>query len=115
MPKDDWGTKRACPKCTIKFYDLNRDPMVCPSCEASFDLATILETHKKPAREATQKTEEIAQVNPVSEPDDLNSDTIILDDDAVIELEDELLENDDDDESVSLEELTDVATDSEDS
>ena len=116
MPKDEWGTKRACPKCTVKFYDLNKDPIVCPSCEASFDLATILETFKKPTRESAQKVEEISEVSPVLEPDDLGSDPIILDDDdAVIELEDELLEDADDDDSVSLEELTDVATDSDDS
>ena len=114
MPKDEWGTKRACPKCTIKFYDLNSDPIVCPSCEASFDLANISEAYKKPTREATQKAEQPAEVNPPLDPDDLSSDTIVLDDDAVIELEDELLEDDDDDGSVSLEELTDVATDSED-
>jgi uncharacterized protein (TIGR02300 family) len=114
MPKDEWGTKRACPKCTIKFYDLSRDPIVCPSCEASFDLATILETYKKPPREAVQKIAENAEVSPILEPDDLGADPIILDEDAAIELEDELLE-DDDDGSVSLDELTDVATDSEDS
>ena len=58
--------------------------------------------------------EEISEVSPILEPDDLGSDPIILDDDdAVIELEDELLEDADDD-SVSLEELPDVATESED-
>ena len=115
MPKDEWGSKRACPKCTVKFYDLNRDPIVCPSCEASFDLATILETYKKPTRESAQKTVAVVEVNPVLEPNDLDSDQIILDDDgANIELEDELLEDADEDDAVSLEELTDVATDSED-
>lgn len=114
MPKDEWGTKRACPKCTVKFYDLNNDPIICPSCEASFDLATILETYKKPTREAAQKTAAIVETSPILEPDDLGSDPIILDDDAVIELEDELLEDADDDDSVSLEELTDVASDNED-
>ena len=115
MPKDEWGTKRACPKCTIKFYDLNRDPMVCPSCEASFDLATILEAYKKPVRESVQKATQSSDATPILEPDDLTADPIILDDDAVIELEDDLLEDDDDDGSVSLEELTDVASESEDS
>ena len=48
------------------------------------------------------------------ENDDIDSDAIILEeDDAGIELEDELLEEEDD-ESVSLEELADVATESED-
>jgi uncharacterized protein (TIGR02300 family) len=115
MPKDEWGTKRACPKCGVRFYDLNKDPITGP-CGAVYDLASITELYKKPVKETAQKTEEIAETSPILEPDDLSSDPIILDDDAVIELEDELLEDDDDDDdgSVSLEELTDVATESED-
>ena len=59
MPKAEWGTKRACPKCAVRFYDLNKDPIVCPCGEATFDLETILETYKKPSKETTQKTETI--------------------------------------------------------
>ena len=114
MPKAEWGTKRACPKCTIRFYDLNKDPIICPSCEASFDLTTILETYKKPTKETVQKEEELVEINPILDTDDLESNPIILEDDANIELEDELLE-DDDDESVSLEDLTDVPSENEDS
>ena len=115
MPKEEWGTKRVCPKCTIRFYDLNRDIITCPSCEASFDINTILDTFKKPARESTApKTETPVDINPIMEDEDLESDSIILEEDnAGIELEDELLEEEDDD-SVSLEDLADVATDSED-
>ena len=115
MSKEEWGTKRSCPKCAIRFYDLNADPITCPSCGASFDLDTILETFKKPTRESgVNKTEEITDINPIMENDDIDSDAIILEeDDAGIELEDELLEEEDD-ESVSLEELADVATESED-
>ena len=113
MPKAEWGTKRVCPKCGVKFYDLNRDPITGP-CGAVYDLASITDLYKKPTRESAQKVEEVSEVRPILEPDDLGADPIILDDDdAVIELEDELLEDSDDD-SVSLEELTDVATESED-
>jgi uncharacterized protein (TIGR02300 family) len=28
------GTKRVCPECATRFYDLSRDPIVCPSCGA---------------------------------------------------------------------------------
>lgn len=28
------GTKRTCPACAVRFYDLSRDPIVCPSCGA---------------------------------------------------------------------------------
>ena len=32
MASIDRGTKRQCRNCSTKFYDLNRDPIVCPSC-----------------------------------------------------------------------------------
>ena len=113
MPKAEWGTKRVCPKCGVKFYDLNRDPITGP-CGAVYDLASITELYKKPVRETAQKSEEIVEINPILGGDDIESDPIILEDDADIELGDELLEDDDDD-SVSLEELTDVPSENEDS
>ena len=33
------GTKRSCQACEQKFYDLGRDPVVCPVCHASLALA----------------------------------------------------------------------------
>jgi uncharacterized protein (TIGR02300 family) len=30
------GTKRICQGCAAKFYDLGKDPIVCPSCETVF-------------------------------------------------------------------------------
>ncbi len=33
MVKPEWGTKRACPKCNTRFYDLgNDDPVTCINC-----------------------------------------------------------------------------------
>ena len=37
MVKAEWGTKRACPKCGAKFYDLQKVPAVCPKCAHAFD------------------------------------------------------------------------------
>ena len=34
MAKPEWGSKRTCPSCGGRFYDLLRDPIVCPYCEA---------------------------------------------------------------------------------
>lgn len=31
------GTKRICPKCGAKFYDLNKNPAKCPKCSHSYD------------------------------------------------------------------------------
>lgn len=33
------GTKRICSGCAAKFYDLGRDPIVCPTCETVFVIA----------------------------------------------------------------------------
>ena len=35
--KPEWGLKRQCLSCGAKFYDMQRDPIICPACEASFD------------------------------------------------------------------------------
>jgi uncharacterized protein (TIGR02300 family) len=39
--KAERGTKRTCrnPECGSRFYDLNRDPIVCPICQSVFELA----------------------------------------------------------------------------
>jgi uncharacterized protein (TIGR02300 family) len=32
------GTKRVCRSCAVPFYDLSRDPIVCPACGAHYTL-----------------------------------------------------------------------------
>jgi uncharacterized protein (TIGR02300 family) len=43
--KAERGTKRTCqkPECGSRFYDLNRDPIVCPICQTVLQLATPAE------------------------------------------------------------------------
>jgi uncharacterized protein (TIGR02300 family) len=36
MTKPKLGMKRRCNSCGTKFFDLNRDPIVCPKCMAVF-------------------------------------------------------------------------------
>jgi uncharacterized protein (TIGR02300 family) len=36
------GTKRTCKTCEQRFYDLTRDPTVCPMCKASLPLTSFL-------------------------------------------------------------------------
>ena len=42
MVKAELGTKRICPSCGTKFYDLLKSPIVCPKCGVSFIAATLL-------------------------------------------------------------------------
>ena len=42
MVKAELGTKRTCPSCAARFYDLLKNPIVCPKCGATFVAASIL-------------------------------------------------------------------------
>lgn len=39
MTKAELGTKRICPNCGTKYYDLNHDPIICPHCGTRFEVA----------------------------------------------------------------------------
>ena len=41
MAKAELGTKRLCASCGAKFYDLSKDPMVCPKCGTVFQVAAL--------------------------------------------------------------------------
>ena len=40
MSKPARGTKRVCPSCGARFYDLNRTPIVCPLCQSIYQVTT---------------------------------------------------------------------------
>lgn len=42
MVKAELGTKRTCPSCAARFYDLLKSPIVCPKCGTTFVAAAIL-------------------------------------------------------------------------
>ena len=42
MAKPELGTKRLCPGCGAKFYDLSKDPIVCPKCDTVFVAAPVV-------------------------------------------------------------------------
>ena len=47
MTKPELGTKRLCAGCNAKFYDLNKSPIVCPTCEAVFAVPKPLPTRSR--------------------------------------------------------------------
>lgn len=45
MVKPEWGTKRSCPKCGTRFYDLGKDdPVTCIACGVTFQPEPILKS-----------------------------------------------------------------------
>lgn len=41
MIKPEWGTKRLCRDCGASFYDMRRNPIICPKCGAKFTPAPL--------------------------------------------------------------------------
>ena len=41
MAKPELGTKRLCTNCSAKFYDINKDPIVCPKCHTVMEAAMV--------------------------------------------------------------------------
>ncbi|HAW34310.1 MAG TPA: TIGR02300 family protein [Alphaproteobacteria bacterium] len=42
MSKPEWGTKRICLQCGEHFYDLGKDPIVCPKCGETMSVDEFL-------------------------------------------------------------------------
>ena len=49
MVKPELGTKRICPNCGARYYDLHRDPITCPKCNAAFDPESLLKSRRTKA------------------------------------------------------------------
>src|SRR4030067_2263881 len=89
------GTKRVCPSCEARFYDLNRSPITCPVCRA------VYRVPPPPSRrgERAQPVEVRKVVEPEAEAPVLQSaDVISLEEaeeagaEAAIEAEDEIVD-----------------------
>jgi uncharacterized protein (TIGR02300 family) len=62
MVKPEWGTKRSCPKCGERFYDLGtEDPVVCIECGNKWYPEPVLKTKQPiPFEEEKEKKSEEA-------------------------------------------------------
>lgn len=72
MAKAELGTKRLCAECGAKFYDLNKDPIICPKCSTVFVVAPIPtrgrpEPVAAPVRAAAPVEEAVAPETPEAE------------------------------------------------
>ncbi|KPD10642.1 TIGR02300 family protein [Phaeobacter sp. 11ANDIMAR09] len=108
MPNEEWGVKRVCPTTGKRFYDLNKNPIVSPYTGEVVELNTgksrMIEADAADAASAKAK-ESTAEDGDVLEDDE----------DVDLDLGDDVLDDDDDTDTVPLEEIADVASESDDS
>lgn len=81
MPKPEWGVKRTCLSCGARFYDLMREPVICPKCDTEFDTAVL----QKPKRLRPATIAKAAVKAAPEKDEDLIDDGDDDDDDAVID------------------------------
>jgi len=59
MIQPEWGTKRSCPKCATRFYDLGKnDPVTCIECGYAFQPEAILKSKQPLPFEAVKAEKE---------------------------------------------------------
>ena len=46
MVKPAWGMKRTCQSCAARFYDMQRDPIICPKCATVYDPDAVSRTRR---------------------------------------------------------------------
>jgi len=91
VAKAEWGSKRTCPKCGTRFYDLGKDtPVACIDCAWEWTPEPILKS-KQPVPEAPVKKEKAEA--PAEDADAADDTEVSLDDaedDVDIDLDDDL-------------------------
>jgi uncharacterized protein (TIGR02300 family) len=74
LAKPEWGTKRICPSCGARYYDLLRDPVICPKCSTPFDPEAFLRARR--ARPPAPVEKEIEPAGPEEVDVDLETEEI---------------------------------------
>jgi uncharacterized protein (TIGR02300 family) len=88
--KEARGTKRTCqnPECGARFYDLNRDPIVCPICESVYKLTAAQIAEGEREDELNAASAAAAAAPAIVSDDDAGDGAEIEEDDALVSLED---------------------------
>jgi len=107
VAKPEWGTKRTCGSCGARFYDMRRQPIVCPKCDALYEE----EAPARPRRVKPAPPEKKPKPAPVvEEASDLEESAELEDAD----LDETNLDTDDDKTEDMIEDASDLGEDDED-
>ena len=104
MPKEEWGVKRVCPTTGKRFYDLNKSPIVSPYSNE------VVELDQNKNRMIAADAADMSTLR--DKEADVDSEDIGLDeddDDVEVNLADDILEDDEED-TVPLEDIADISS-----
>ena len=78
LAKPNWGLKRTCLSCGERFYDMKRDPIVCPTCEAVLDPLALVRPRRARAAAAASQAKAKAKAKAASESQELPDEDDLL-------------------------------------
>ena len=115
MANAELGHKQRCTSCGIKFYDLNKTPITCPSCNTEFDPESLLKSRRgrggpkqeEKAAKADADNADEEEIVSESEEDGFEEEDVLPTEDSPIIA----LSSDDEDETETGSELIDVLED----
>src|SRR5580704_8999673 len=96
LVKADLGTKRVCPSCNARFYDLQKRPIECPKCQFSFDPEALYKQRRprQPEQEKApvdrvRNADEEEELEDAEKMEDAEADETEAEDATIIEADDE--------------------------
>ena len=100
MSKPARGTKRVCPSCGARFYDLSRTPIVCPVCQAVYQVTPPPSRRGERAQPAEPRkvvvepevevvVPEVAEVISLEEVEEAGAEAAIEEDEEIVDLGEE--------------------------
>jgi uncharacterized protein (TIGR02300 family) len=102
MSKPAWGTKRVCPSCGARFYDLSRTPITCPVCQTVYQVtpppsrrgerAQPVEVRKVVEPEVEAPALEAPDIIGLEEAEEARAETAIEEDEEIVDLGDDAAE-----------------------
>lgn len=75
LVKADLGTKRACPSCAARFYDLTKRPIECPKCGFSYEPEALFKQRRSRVVEAVAASPVAAAESDDEEEEDEDEDS----------------------------------------
>ena len=108
--KPEWGVKRTCNSCGAKFYDLRRDPIICPKCDATVNPVVTARSQRTKAPAAVVKEAPPPPKAKVDDPDDDHG--VVADGD--LEIVDDEDEDEDEEDDAAIEDVSELGEDQDD-
>ncbi|CUA92971.1 TIGR02300 family protein [Pannonibacter indicus] len=99
MAKPELGTKRLCPSCGAKYYDLNHNPITCPKCGTLFDIVS--------SSRAAKASRVVQQEDEDEDEEDLVAPELVSLEEADAEVEGDIVPDLDDDDDAAIDDDAD--------